>query len=299
MNLRDHLSGVDPEIRTLILLVAEKAKEIHAGFDKGGSISNFKNIYGEEQLELDKWADEVFLKAFEECELVRSVASEEKEEVNEIKKAKGSWGVTIDPLDGSSCVKTNLAVGTIVGLFNEGDVLEQGDRMDAACFVLYGPMITLVYACKQWGAHEFVLGSKTNEFMLRHENIKIPDGTIFAPGGLAVKYTDKHKAFVDELEKQKYKVRYTGSMTADFNQILHYGGIYMYPALKEKPEGKLRLLFEANPLTLIAKEAGGAGSNGFKSIHKVKPEKLSQRTPFYVGSRNSVELAEKIVGGNA
>ena len=254
-----------------------------------------KNVYGEIQIEMDKWADDLFLNAFEESGIVRNVASEEQGEITEITKAKGSWGITIDPIDGSSCVKTNLAVGTIVGMFNEGNVMEKGARMDAACFVLYGPLTTLTYAYKGWGTHEFVLCN--GEFVLRNESMKIPDGKIYAPGGLPSKWTDDHALYVKKLEKQGYKLRYSGSLTADFNQILHYGGVFMYPRLKEKSRGKLRLLFEANPLTFIAEEAGGAGSDGTKSIREIVPEKISQRVPFYIGSKGPVELAEKIVGG--
>jgi fructose-1,6-bisphosphatase I len=126
--------------------------------------------------------------------------------------------------------------------------------------------------------------------------MKIPDGKIYSPGGISSEWTDEHRAYVKELETHGYKLRYSGSLAADFNQILHYGGVFMYPGLKSKPEGKLRLLFEANPMTFIAKEAGGAGSDGTKSIHNVKPKKVSHRTPFYIGSKGPVKLAESIIG---
>ena len=294
MNLEEHLIGVPEDVKKLILIIAENAKKVQLCFGEHCGSSDTKNCYGETQIELDKWADELFFTAFEESGLVRNVASEEQGEIIEITKAKGSWGITIDPLDGSSCVKTNLAVGTIVGMFNEGNVMEKGKMMDAACFVLYGPLTTLTYAYKGWGTHEFALNNK-GEFILRKESIIIPEGKIYCPGGLPSKWTREHTLFVKELERQGYKLRYSGSLTADFNQILHYGGIFMYPALLDKPEGKLRLLFEANPLTFIAKEAKGAGSNGEKSILEVEPEKNSQRMPFYLGSKKVVELAEEMI----
>lgn len=296
MNLNDHLVGVDSDVRSLLLVVAENAKKVQREFALHcGGAGESENIYGESQIEMDKWTDELFLSAFEESGLVRNVASEEQGEIKEITKAKGSWGVIIDPLDGSSCVKTNLSVGTIVGLFNEGNVLEKGSVMDAACFVLYGPLTTLTYACKGLGAHEFVLHE--GEFILRKESMKIPDGKIYSPGGLPSEWTRKHAGYIKALENSGYKLRYSGSLTADFNQILHYGGVFTYPALREKPEGKLRLLFEANPLSFIAEEAGGYGSTGSKPVRSVKPERLSQRTPLYLGSRVPVFLAEEMVGG--
>ena len=293
LKLEEHLVGVDSDVKKLILLVADGAKKLQTEFVGHCGTTTCKNSYGETQIEMDQWADNLFLKLFDESGIVRNVASEEQGEITEITKAKGSWGITIDPLDGSSCVKTNLAVGTIVGMFNEGNVMEKGARMDAACFVLYGPLTTLTYAYKDWGAHEFVLCNR--EFVLRKESIKIPDGKIYSPGGMPSQWPEEHLLYVKELEKQGYKLRYSGSLTADFNQILHYGGVFMYPSLKEKPEGKLRLLFEANPLTFIAEEAGGVGSDGTKSIREIVPEKISQRVPFYIGSRGPVELAERFI----
>ncbi len=293
MKLQEHLIIAPQDIKNLVLIVANQAKKISGGFLTHTKFAGTKNIYGEEQLELDKWADQSLIKAFEESSLVRSIASEEQDEIVQITKAKGSFGITMDPLDGVSCVQTNLSVGTIIGMYNEGDVLEKGNKMDAACFVLYGPLTTLVYAYKGKGCHEFALDPKTNEFVLRNESMQIPNGNIYGSGGLKSEWTKEHAKFINELEKQKYKLRYSGSLTADFNQVLHYGGIFAYPALKDKPEGKLRLLFEANPLAFIAKEANGESTNGKKSILEVAPKKISDRTPLYLGDKKTISLAEK------
>ncbi|MDO8634196.1 MAG: class 1 fructose-bisphosphatase [archaeon] len=295
MFLEEHLVAVPFDVKTLVLAVAGQSKAIAGGFLDHSRLAGTKNIYGEDQLELDKWADQLLIDAFEETGIVRNVASEEQGEIVEIVKARGSWGITIDPLDGVSCVKTNLAVGTIVGMFNEGDVLEKGSMMDAACFVLYGPLTTLVYAYKGKGVHEFALDKKTGRFVLREESITIPQGEIYGSGGLKSEWTDAHAKFISELEKNNYKLRYSGSLTADFNQVLHYGGVFCYPALKNKPEGKLRLLFEANPLSFIAAEANGAGSNGVQSILDVEPKKISDRTPLYLGDKKTIALAEKFL----
>ncbi len=295
MKLSEHLAGIDSDTKKIILTVAEQAKVIQGGFMMHYGTSNTKNVYGETQIEMDKWADRVLIEHFKKTGIVKNISSEERDHVIEVPDAKGGFGITLDPLDGSSCIKTNLAVGTIVGIFSDGNVMGEGKNMDAACLVIYGPLTTLIYACKGRGAHEFVLNSES-VFILRNENMKIPDGKIYSPGGLPSDWTEEHRKYVKELESQGYKLRYSGSLAADFNQILHYGGVFMYPGLKSKPEGKLRLLFEANPMTFIAKEAGGAGSDGTTSIHDVKPVKVSQRTPFYIGSKEPVKLAESIVG---
>ena len=292
MFLKEHLLGVPEDVKTLILLVSEQAKKIRKGFLEHSRLAGTKNIYGEEQLELDKWADDIILKAMEESKLVRSVASEERDEITSIVKARGSWGITVDPLDGMSCVETNLSVGTIVGMFNEGNVLEPGNKMDAACFVLYGPLTTLTYAYKGWGCHEFVLDEQGN-FVLRNESMKIPEGKIYGSGALRKDWIPQHKKYIEELEKQGYKLRFSGSFTADFNQVLHYGGLFTYPASTGSPSGKLRLLFEGNPMAFIAKEAGGNSFNGKKSILDVKPEILSQRVPIYIGDKKTIDLAKK------
>lgn len=295
MLLEEHLVAVPSDVKTLILTVAGQAKLVSKGFLGHCALAGTKNIYGEEQLELDKWADQLFINAFEKTGIVRNIASEEQGEIVEILKAKGSFGITIDPLDGVSCVETNLSVGTIVGMFNEGNVLEKGNKLDAACFVLYGPLTVLVYAYKGKGCHEFVLDDKTQKFVLRKESIVIPEKGVYGSGGLKSEWTLQHARFIEELEKQNYKLRYSGSLTADFNQVLHYGGVFSYPALKDKPQGKLRLLFEANPLSFIAKEAGGASTNGQHSILEVQPKKISDRIPLYLGDRKTIALAEKFL----
>ncbi len=297
MLLEEHLILVPKDIKQIIIALSDQAKKISQGFLDHSAMAGTKNIYGEDQLELDKWADSLLIKAFEETGIVRNIASEEQNEIVDIVMSKGSFGITMDPLDGVSCVATNLSVGTIIGIFNEGNVLEKGNKMDAACFVLYGPLTTLVYAFKGIGVHEFALDTKTGKFILRKENIKIPQGNIYGSGGLKSEWSKAHAKFITELEKKNFKLRYSGSLAADFNQVLNYGGVFCYPALKNKPEGKLRLLFEANPLSFIAKEAGGTGSNGQKNILDVQPKKISDRTPLYLGDKKTIALAEKFLSG--
>ncbi|MBN2127279.1 MAG: fructose-1,6-bisphosphatase [Candidatus Diapherotrites archaeon] len=291
ITLEKHLKSADSDISKLILLLAKNSIKINKAFESQYNYTSSKNCYGEQQIALDKFADSLLIKEFEKSRLVKTVASEEQNELIEIMKAKGEFGVTLDPLDGSSCVNSNLAVGTIMGLFDEGNVMEKGSRMDAACYVIYGPLTSLVYTAKN-GVHEFILNSK-KEFVLKRENIKIPEGKIYSPGGLRKEFFPKHLKLIEALEEKEFKVRFSGSFAADFNQLLYYGGIFSYPAVKSAPQGKLRLLFEANPMTLIMKEAGGEGINGTENILELKPEALNQRTPLYIGNKKSIELVKK------
>ena len=293
MDLRQHLKKKEtaPELAKLILLVADVSKQISSAFHTHQHLAGTKNIHGEEQMALDKKADVLLINALEQSKIVRTIASEEQQDILEIKKAEGSYGVVMDPLDGSSLINVNLAVGTIVGFFDEGGVMEQGIRMDAAMYVLYGPLTTLVYTAKQ-GVHEFVLVD--GKFILRAENLTVPDGKIYAPGGLRKDYNEMHHRYIRKLEELGYKLRFSGGFVPDFNLILHQGGVFTYPALIGHPQGKLRLLFECNPLGLIAKHAHGYASDGVGPILEKTPVSIADRTPVYIGSKAAVEMIEEI-----
>ncbi len=293
ITLKKHLDTINPDLKELILLLAKNSIKINKAFESQFNYTETKNVYGEQQIALDKFADELLIKEFEKSKLVRTIASEEQSDLVEITKTRGNYGVTLDPLDGSSCVNTNLAVGTIAGFFDEGDVLEKGVKMDAACYIIYGPLTSLVYTAKN-GVHEFILNSK-KEFVLKRENIKIPFGKIYSPGGLRKHYYSKHEKLIKKLEEQEYKLRFSGSFAADFNQLLYYGGLFTYPSLKNYPSGKLRLLFEANPMSLIIKQAGGESTNGSKNILNIKPKNLSQRTPLYIGDKKTMSIVKKVL----
>lgn len=293
MKLKEHLvkSGTNPHLITVMCSIADMTKSIAQAIIHQQGRERTSNIHGDEQMALDKWADDFLVKGLHDLRLVKTIASEEQSEIIEIVKAEGEFGVTLDPLDGSSLIDVNLSIGTIVGIFEEGGVLEKGEKLDAAFYVVYGPLTTLVYTVKK-GVHEFVLTPK-NEFVLRKENMTIPEGKIYAPGGLAKEYLPAHAAYVKALEERGYKLRYSGGMVPDINQILHKGGIFMYPQVKGNENGKLRLLFECNPLSFIITQAGGACSDGKQSILTKKPESIADRTPIYVGSKGAVHLAEE------
>lgn len=241
---------------------------------------------------LDKWADDVLIKGLKKSGLVRYIATEEQPEIIETENPKNEFGVVIDPLDGSSLIDVNLAVGTIVGIF-PGNVLEKGENMLAALYILYGPLTTLTLTAGS-GVHDFVMDEKS-EFILLHKDISIPDGKIYSPGALRKDYLPEHSEFIENLEKEGYKLRFSGSFVADVHQILHKGGVFTYPGFRGKEKGKLRLLFEANPMGKIVSEAGGAISNGRIGILSIKPEAIDERTPVYIGGRKEISLIEKLM----
>lgn len=273
----------------LILFFSKNGKTIKSGFLKSQNKAGTKNTYGEEQMELDKWADEVLINGLRNTRLVRYIATEEQPGIIEIENPENQFGVVIDPLDGSSLIDVNLAVGTIIGIY-PGHVLDKGENMIAAMYILYGPLTTLTLTIGSGnGVHDFVMDEK-GDFNLTAENVKIPDGKIYAPGALRKDYLPEHTEFIESLEKDGYKLRFSGSFVADVHQILHKGGIFTYPGFKKKENGKLRLLFEANPMGKIVTEAGGSVSNGGIDILSIRPRAIDEITPVYIGGKKEIFL---------
>jgi fructose-1,6-bisphosphatase I len=278
----------------LILFFSEQGKTIKNGFLRGQNKAGTKNIYGEEQMALDKWADDVLINGLRKTRLARYIATEEQSGIIEIERAKNEFGVVIDPLDGSSLIDVNLAVGTIIGIY-PGHVLSPGNTMIAALYMLYGPLTTLTLTTGN-GVHDFVMDEK-GVFNLTQRDIKIPDGKLYAPGALRKDYLPKHARFIENLETEGYKLRFSGSFVADMHQILHKGGVFTYPGFRGKEKGKLRLLFEANPMGKIIADAGGAISNGKINILSIKPDSIDEITPIYAGGKKEIEMAEKFMAG--
>lgn len=241
---------------------------------------------------LDKWADDVLVNGLKKTKLVRYIATEEQPDIIEIEKPKNQFGIVIDPLDGSSLIDVNLAVGTIIGIY-PGRVLEPGNTMVAAMYILYGPLTTMTLTAGK-GVHDFVMDEK-GTFTLTHKDVTIQDEKIYAPGALRKDYLPQHAKFIESLEKDGYKIRFSGSFVADMHQILHKGGVFTYPGYKGKENGKLRLLFEANPMGKIITEAGGAISNGKMDILSIKPESIDVRTPIYAGGKKEIQMIEKLM----
>lgn len=294
MKLEEHIPGDDPKLKELILLISKQARPIKDAFLAQKGLAGTENIYGEQQMALDKWADQHLIGELKASGLVRQIASEEQPEIVRVEGPEDGFGVTLDPLDGSSLIGVNLSVGTIVGIFGGGDVLKPGRDLAAAMYILYGPLTTLTYTFgAPGGVHEFVMASD-GSFELEEENIKIGSGKIYAPGALRKEYLPAHQRWIEEIEGKGYKVRFSGSFVADVHQILHKGGVFTYPGYQGREVGKLRLLFECNPMGFIIDAAGGRVSDGKGDLLDVKPEKLDHRIPIYVGSREDVEARERI-----
>ena len=285
MDLKEHLKNADPSIAKIILELAVRSKEVKKLFYTIRGKAGTKNVHGEEQLHLDKEADNIFVEAFKKLDVVKTIVSEERDELIQTGRKTG-FGIALDPLDGSSCVETNLSVGPIIGIYKDGIMI--GDvKIIAAAYVLYGPLTILVYSVGK-GTHEFVL-QENGEWKLRKENIEIPEGKIYVPCGLRKNYVPDHEKLMQRMEKEGYKIRCVGSMIGDVHNLLTYGGLFCYPKLKDMPQGKLRLLFEVMPMSFIVKHAGGYATNGKEDILKIKPKKITQRTPIYIGSKKLVE----------
>jgi len=290
------MAGVEVELRRLIWQIAVTGKYISAKIHESNrKLAGFRNIYGEEQLSLDRSADEILRNQLQFSGFVREYSSEEGDAVINIGKGDEKYFVTADPLDGSSLVDTNLSIGTIIGIHKESIFAEGRKTMVAAMYITYGPLITMVYAAGH-GTHEFVL-NREGEYVLSEENITLKKrGSIYSLGGLRKDWTPEHLKYVEYLEGAGYKLRYSGGFVPDFNQILiKKGGIFTYPALKKSPHGKLRLLFELQPMAFIIEQADGLATDGKEDILSIKVEELNQRCPIYIGSRFEVEKAKEFL----
>jgi fructose-1,6-bisphosphatase I len=295
MILKDFLThaGTEKNLAELILFLSRQASEVRKGFllnCTNTAACGTKNMFGEDQKPLDKYADDVFVEALKASKLVRYIATEEQDSIIEVKDAKHNFGIVIDPLDGSSLLDVNLCVGSIIGIC-PGNVLDKGRNMVAALYMLYGPITTLTYTTGS-GVHEFVQDEK-GEFFLRQKDIRIPDGKIYSPGAARKDYLPAHAAWIADLEEKGYKLRFSGCFVADVHQILHKGGVFTYPAYKGKETGKLRLLYEANPMGMLVCEAGGAVSDGQGSYREILPTDIGQRVPIYIGGKQEIASIEE------
>ncbi|KKP39651.1 MAG: fructose-1,6-bisphosphatase, fructose-1,6-bisphosphatase I [Candidatus Peregrinibacteria bacterium GW2011_GWF2_33_10] len=290
--LVQYLKSQDVESSLMeIFLAFEKAvKEIAKAINfSDGGYAGSQNASGEEQLALDILSDQILEKAFKKTEKVYLVASEEKEEAI-ILNENGQYSVAYDPLDGSSLVNVNFAVGTILGVFKFKEFLGKTPKeMSAAAFAVYGPRTTIVLSIGN-GTHEFTL--RHSEFVMTRENLKIKENTkIFAPGNLKAAITENwYRNILKYWLDSAYKLRYSGGMVPDINHILVKGeGIFAYPGTKKEPDGKLRLLFECGPMAYLIENARGAACDGKISILDKQISSIHQRTPIFIGSKAEVE----------
>jgi fructose-1,6-bisphosphatase I len=302
IDLRRHLreQSIEDNLIHLICEIAEASKYVINAVRTGDlGVAGTSNLYGEEQLALDVLSDRIMRKRLVKSGVVCNIASEEMDEIFEVKpdNPDGKYSVAYDPLDGSSLVDVNLAVGTIVSIFAGCDLLQEGRKQVAAMYILYGPRVSMVYSVGN-GVYEFTM-NHLMEFTLTRENVRMqPSGDIYSPGGLRNKYTEGNEKFIRYLEAKGCKLRYSGGFVPDINQVLMKGkGIFLYPALNGSPNGKLRLLFELNPMAYLIENAGGAATNGKTPILDLKPESLDQRAPIYIGCVEDVNKAMEYVNG--
>lgn len=275
-----------------------------------------ENVQGEQVMKLDKYAQDTIFKRMDHGGHLCVMASEEVEDIIPIPEQfpKGKYVLLFDPLDGSSNIDVNGAIGTIFSIYRRvsesgngtvEDCLQPGSKQVAAGYCLYGPTTNLVYTAGH-GAHGFTLDPMCGEFVLTHPNIRIPQkGNIYSINeGNFNKWDEGTKRFISYLkEKDKttgrpYSLRYVGSLVADFHRTLLKGGIFLYPldySDPSKPKGKLRLLYEANPMAFIVEQAGGKATTGWQRILDIKPEKIHQRVPLILGSPEDVSLYEAFV----
>ena len=298
IDLRRHMwmAGVEVELRRLIWQIAVVGKYISAKIHESNrKLAGYTNIYGDKQLALDRSSDEILRNQLQFSGFVREYASEEQEEIIKIGSGSEKYVIAADPLDGSSLVDTNLSIGTIIGIHKES-VFDTGrNTMVAALYIIYGPLITMIYSAGV-GTHEFVL-NREGEYVLAQENIRLKEkGSIFSPGGLRRDWTQQHRRFIEQLENDGYKLRYSGGFVPDINQILiKKGGLFTYPALQKSPQGKLRLLFELQPMAYLIEQAGDQATNGLEDILSLKVEKFDQCSPVYIGSTTEVQLAKQFL----
>ncbi len=273
------------------------------------------NVQGETVKKLDEIANETFLKVFRHCGLVCALASEEMEKPILLQEnwPQAKYMLLFDPLDGSSNTDCNMPLGAIFSVVKserndrtptEDDIVRKGTEQVASGYLLYGSSTMLVYTVGQ-GVYGFTLEPGIGEYLLSHEQIRIPArGKVYGVNeGNYHKWTTGTKKYVEYLKTpdkatgRPYSVRYSGCLVADVHRILLGGGIYLYPGELDKPEGKLRLLYEANPLAWVVEQAGGRASTGTMRILDVEAKQLHQRVPLVIGSANDVRDAEEFIQG--
>ncbi len=273
------------------------------------------NVTGDVVKKLDEFADETIYKAMDHVGHLCVMASEENEDLLHIPEQyeAGKYVLLYDPLDGSSNIDANITVGSIFSIFRRvtesgngtiKDVLQSGVQQIGAGYVLYSSSMMFVYSTGA-GVHGFTLDPTVGEFLLSHENIRIPrKGSIYSVNeGNFNRWDPGMKKYINYLKEQDtgsgrpYSSRYIGSLVGDFHRTLMYGGIYCYPGDTKNPEGKLRLMYENNPLAFIAEAAGGAASDGKRRILEIQPDALHQRSPLFIGSQDDVNTALEFLSG--
>lgn len=311
------------ELTGLLGAIRLASKIVNREINKAGiadiiGATGVENIQGETQQKLDLYANDKFKAALEARGEVCGVASEEEDDFVSFDSDRGvnsKYVVLMDPLDGSSNIDVNVSVGTIFSIYRRispvgtpvvlEDFLQPGVKQVAAGYVIYGSSTMLVYTTGN-GVHGFTCDPSLGVFYLSHENMQQPKtGNCYSINeGNYLKFplgVKKYIKFCQEIvpeDNRPYTSRYIGSLVADFHRNLLKGGIFMYPSTAQAPEGKLRLLYECNPIAFLAEQSGGIASTGTKRIMEIDPTELHQRVPFMCGSADMVRAAEKMIEDN-
>lgn len=308
---QNRFPGATGELSQLLRDIGLAAKIISREVNKAG-ITNIlgndgsTNVHGESVKKLDTFADQQLISALERSAITCMVISEENDGIVRLRSQGGKYIVYLDPLDGSSNIDVNVSIGSIFSIYmreprfdpsvKEEDALQPGTRQVAAGYVLYGSSTTLTYTTGL-GVSIFTLDPSIGEFILTDRKIQMPDhGAIYSINegsynswDLGLKKYIKYCQEEDPETGRPYSARYIGSMVADIHRTLIKGGIFIYPHSKRYPDGKLRLMYECNPLSFIIEQAGGMATNGEKRIMQIEPNAIHQRTPVYIGSKQNVE----------
>jgi len=307
------------ELSRLINSIRLAAKVVNYKVNKAGLVditgaAGAQNIQGEDQQKLDVFANDTFIETLINREIVCGIASEENDDFIVIKGKdechNNKYVVLMDPLDGSSNIDVNVPVGTIFSIYRRvtpigspvtsADFLQPGIAQVAAGYVIYGTSTMLVYTTGH-GVNGFTLNPAIGTFYLSHPNMQFPkDGNIYSINeGNYVHFPQGVKDYLKYCQREEdnrpYTSRYIGSLVADIHRNMIKGGIYLYPTSAKAPKGKLRLLYECNPMAFIAEQAGGRASDGFGRIMEIIPTELHERVPFFCGSTNMVEKAEEFM----
>lgn len=307
------------ELTRLLSAIRLASKMVHREVNKAGiadilGAQGQTNVQGEQQQKLDVIANEIFITALSQREVVCGIASEENDDIIEIQPSANGhlskYVVLMDPLDGSSNIDVNVSVGTIFSVYKRvtepgtpvsmEDFLQKGTEQIAAGYIIYGSSTMIVLTTGN-GVNGFTLDGSVGTYYLSHPNMKFPkSGKIYSVNeGNYLKFPQGVKSYIKYCQAQEgerpYTSRYIGFLVADFHRNMIKGGIYMYPSYANAPNGKLRLLYECNPMAFLAEQAGGKATDGYRRIMEIEPTELHQRVPFFVGCQAMVEKAEEFM----
>lgn len=309
------------ELTRLFNSITLASKVMNSQINKAGLVDDLmgkvgtENVQGEEQKKLDVYANKIFINALKARNEVCGIASEEEEETIIFKNGEnmnGKYIVLIDPIDGSSNIEVNVSIGTVFAIYRRvssigtpailEDFLQSGRKQVAAGYVIFGSSTMLVFTTGN-GVNGFTYDPSIGVFYLSHPNMQIPKmGTIYSVNeGNYAYFSDNMKAYVDYCKvidtatNRPYTGRYIGSMIADLHRNFLKGGIYLYPNSQKAPNGKLRLLYECNPMAFLMEQAGGKATDGQQAILDIQPAEIHERTPFYAGSVGMVRELERML----